>query len=263
MAFAEFKFRAQALCRQVPFNLILSNDVRPEVKQGNPCYERGPKTLLLLGGYANSEFAWIYGTNIVELAEMYNLAVILPAGENSFYVDGSGIGRAYGRYVGMELVSYVQKMFHLPEGRENTFVGGVSMGGFGAIQTGLSYPEIFGKVFGFSSALIIHDIAGKKQGYEGEIADYEYYRRIFGDLDLVEKSLNNPETQIRLMKQRGALLPELYLTCGSGDFLLENNRRFHEFLQREEVAAIYREGDGGHDWKFWNGCLEEVICWLL
>ena len=263
MAFAEFKFRSKELCRYVPFNMILPNDTSLEVREGNHHYDREPETLVLLGGYGNSEISWIYGTHIMDLAAKYNLAVILPAGENSFYLDGTGKGNTYCRYVGMELVSYVQRMLNLPAGKEHTSIGGVSMGGFGAIHTGFAYPDTFGKIVGFSSALIIHDIAQKREGFEDGLGDYGYYRQIFGDLDLLEDSSQNPEIQIKRLKDKGTELPELYLTCGAGDPFLEHNRTFYEFLKREEINAIYQEREGNHDWYFWDSCLEDSILWLL
>lgn len=263
MAFAEFKFRSKELCRYAPFNVILPNDTNSEVREGNCHYDREPETLVLLGGYGNSEISWIYGTHIMDLAAKYNLAVILPAGENSFYLDGEGKGNSYGRYIGMELVSYVQRMLNLPEGKEHTFIGGVSMGGYGAIHTGLAYPETFGKIIGFSSALIIQDIAGKKEGFEDGLGDYDYYRQVFGDLELLKESAHNPEIQIKRLKEKGAELPKLYLTCGTGDPFLNRNREFYEFLRQEEVEAICLEKEGNHDWFFWDGCLEDAVLWLL
>lgn len=263
MAFAEFKFRSKELCRYVPFDVILPNDTNLEAREGNCHYDREPKTLMLLGGYGNSEISWIYGTHIMDLAEKYNLAVILPAGENSFYLDGMGKGKSYGRYVGMELVSYVQKMLKLPEGKEHTFIGGISMGGYGAIHTGLAYPETFGKIAGFSSSLIIHDVAGKKEDFEDSLGNYEYYHQIFGDLDLLEKSTFNPEMQIKTLKEKGTELPEFYLTCGISDPFLEHNREFYGFLRQEEIEAAYLEKEGNHDWFFWDRCLEDAILWFL
>ena len=77
------------------------------------------------------------------------------------------------------------------------------LGGYGAIHTGLAYPETFGKIAGLSSALIIHDVTGKKEDFEDSLGNYEYYHQIFGDLDLLEKSAFNPEIQIKTLKKRG------------------------------------------------------------
>lgn len=122
------------------------------------------------------------------------LAVILPAGENSFYLDGEATGRKFATYVGKELVEYVQKTFHLPAKREDTFIGGLSMGGFGAVHTALAFPDTFEKAFSLSGALIVHNVEKMKPGFSDFVANYEYYRLMFGEPEKVADSDNNPES---------------------------------------------------------------------
>lgn len=105
---------------------------------------------------------WLTGSLIQELALKYNLAVVMPAGENSFYLNGKGTGRGYETFTAVELPAYCQKTFGLSDKPEDNFIGGLSMGGFGAIHTALKYPEYFGKMFGLSSALIVNGIKGMK-----------------------------------------------------------------------------------------------------
>lgn len=92
------------------------------------------------------------------------------------------------------------------------------MGGFGAIHTGLCYPQTFGKMFGLSSALIIHDIEGMKPGESNGVADYDYYERIFGDLDHLDESMNNPEAVIRKRLKAGEKIQPIFMACGAEDF---------------------------------------------
>lgn len=75
------------------------------------------------------------------------------------------------------------------------------MGGFGAIHTALKYPKRFGKMFGLSSAMIQYDIAGMKPGEKNEIADYDYYLQVFGNLEHLDTSENNPDYLIREKKK--------------------------------------------------------------
>lgn len=137
------------------------------------------------------------------------------------------------------------------------------MGGFGAIHTGLYYPETFGKIVGLSSALIIHNIKNKTEEFVDAIADYAYYSSVFGDLDKLEDSVNNPEYLIKELKRENKAIPALYIACGTEDFLIEENRAFHKSLLEENVKVEYIESPGIHDWKFWNTYLEPSIQWLL
>jgi len=263
MAFFQIDFFSKALARTTSFNIILQNDFPLEMAEGNECYKRETKTLYLLHGYSGSRMDWVLGSYVQDMAAKYNLAIVMPSGDNSFYLDGKGTGRAYCKYVGKELVEYVSNTFGLSGKKEDIYIGGYSMGGFGAIHTGLTYPETFGKIFALSSALIIHNIENIKEDFRDGVADYDYYSSIFGDLSALDKSENNPEYLICKMKENQQNIPFIYMACGTEDFLIQENRAFHKFLLEETVDVQYVESPGAHNWTFWNQNLEPAIQWLL
>lgn len=263
MAIFQVDVFSKALEKKTCFHMVLPNDVPPMMREGNDNYNRKMKTLFLLHGYSGSSNDWLLGSSAQELAIKYNMAIVMPSGDNSFYLNAKGKGREYGTFVGQELVDYVRNTFNLSRDKEDTFIGGLSMGGFGAIRTGLYYPETFGKLVGLSSALIIHNVKNKKEGFEDPIADYAYYHSVFGDLDKLEESENNPEYLIKELKKHNKSIPAIYMACGTEDFLIEENRAFHQFLKDEDVAVEYIESPGAHDWDYWNYYLEPSIQWLL
>ena len=85
---------------------------------------------------------------------------------------------------------------------------------------------------------------------------------MFGDLKKVMDSRSNPEVLIREAMEKGEQLPEIYMACGTEDFLLEPNRRFAAFLREHGVKHEYHEGPGSHDFAFWNQYLERAVRWL-
>lgn len=48
------------------------------------------------------------------------------------------------------------------------------------------------------------------------------------------------------------ILPPLSFDCGTGDQLIEGNRRFHKELKRRGISHQYVESDGRHDWSYWS-----------
>lgn len=263
MALIQTDFYSKSLSKICNFNVILPNDTIPPMVAGNENYNRRMKTLYLLHGYSGSSKDWLMGSLIQELAIKYNLAVIMPNGDNSFYLDGKGTGKAYCQYIGDELIEYTRRTFGISDKREDTFIGGLSMGGFGAIHTGLFYPDTFHGIIALSSALIIHNIKHMKENDKDLIADYDYYTSVFGDLEHLETSVNNPEYLIRRLKEEGRAIPEIFMACGSEDFLIEPNRAFYSFLKQEGIEVQYIESKGVHDWNFWNQYLEPSIQWML
>ena len=153
MAYFRIEYYSAALRRQTSFEMLIPNDVRTDIQRPeNPYAKRPMKTLFLLHGYTGKAGNWVP----VHLTEKYNFAIVMPSAENSFYLDGEATGRAYETMVAKELVEYVCKTFGLAKRAEDTFSAGMSMGGFGALHTGLKYPGTFGKIAALSSALIVH-----------------------------------------------------------------------------------------------------------
>ncbi|WP_276929031.1 alpha/beta hydrolase [Herbinix luporum] len=263
MALFQVDYYSRSLEKSTCFHMVLPNDVHPMMKEGNENYNRKMKTLFLLHGYSGSSKDWLLGSPIQELALKYNMAVIMPSGDNSFYLDAKGTGRAYCKFVGQELVDYIRNTFNIAMDKEDTFIGGLSMGGFGAIHTGLFYPETFGKIVALSSALIIRKIMNITEDFTDAIADYDYYTSVFGNLDELENSVNNPEYLVKKLKEENKKIPDIYMACGTEDFLIEDNREFYKFLKDEEVDVKYIESPGAHTWDFWSSNLEPSIQWLL
>ena len=128
MALLQVNFVSQTLMRTVPIQVVLPVDkfswdgARPE----------GPfPTLYLLHGIFGNYTDWVSGTRIQRWAEEHNLAVVMPSGDNRFYVDQPDTQDLYGEFIGSELVDITRRMFPLSGERANTFIGGLSMGEIG------------------------------------------------------------------------------------------------------------------------------------
>ncbi len=249
MAFLTVKYHSRCLNRHITFDMFMPND-EPSA-DGRPM-----RTLFLLHGYDMSGWNWVPEY----LAVKYNFAVVAPNGENSFWLDGISTGHRFASLLGEELPDYLNRTFGLAKSREDTRIMGLSMGGFGALHTALAYPERFGAAAGLSSALIVHEVAGMEPGkVDNGYANYEYYRECFGEPDKVLTSPANPEFLVDSLLAAGKKLPDIYMCCGTEDFLTENNREFHRFLTDRGVKHEYYEGPGVHDFSFWNEYTPKMI----
>ena len=262
---AVFKCEQFSLCmgRNMPFVVVSSNDCPPFITENNENFERPAKNVFILHGHSGYATDWLYNANLVDLCGKYNINIILPNGENSFYLDLPSNEHKYATYVGKELKDYVCKTFGFSQKREDNFIMGLSMGGFGAIHTGLQFNDTFSKLSGLSSALIIYNIANMKPGTMDGIAGYDYYSMMFGDLTKVVESKNNPETLVLDILKEKKQMPEIYLAIGTEDFLYKENQIFKKFLEDHKVAFEYHEEKGAHDWAFWNKYIEPSIRWFL
>ncbi len=260
MAYLRIEYFSNALRRTTGFEMMIPND-RPE---NIPWDESGTvagkmKTLFLLHGYTGKAGNWVPPG----VAEKYNFAVVMPSAENSFYLDGEATGRQYQTMLGEELVDYIRKTFSLAMGPDETYIAGLSMGGFGALHTGLAYPDRFGKIAALSSALIIHELKDILPGQGNAVANYEYYRECFGDPATAAERDVNPEVLARRLKESGRKIPEIYMACGTEDFLIENNRAMHRFLSELGIDHEYHESKGVHDMAFWQEYIVKASDWMF
>lgn len=253
MAFFEVEFKSETLKRSVLFNVIL-----PIEKYKGPY-----PTLYLLHGLTDNRNGWLHNTRIRMWAEDMGLAVVMPSGENTFYMDvlvKDGALGDFGEYVGKELVNITREMFPLSDKREDTFIGGLSMGGFGACRNGLKYNDVFSKVAVLSGALHFFEYPREWVETEGNTIGET---RNFGNLDETENTDRNPRYLIKKIENDPAQsFPDFYIACGLQDVLLKANRSIAGALKDAGANVVYEDGEGIHDWVFWDAYIQHVLKWL-
>lgn len=261
MAFIQMSILSKSLMRTVPVNVILPADKM--VFPGMPEPPEKPfKTLYLLHGVFGSYIDWVNGTRIQRYAEEHDLAVVMPSGDNAFYVDQPGANNYYGEFVGKELVELTRKMFPLSRKREDTFIGGLSMGGYGAMRNGLKYWENFGCIVALSGALLVEDMAKRTNDDPFFLNRRDYAEACFGDLSKILDSDRNPKYLVRQLKKEGRPIPRIYMACGDADSLLPANQGMAAFLKEQGADVTFEVGPGAHEWDFWDTYIRKAIEWL-
>lgn len=250
MSIVKVNFFSESLMRTVNFLAIIPIDKRSV--DGNMLRGKEPfKSLYLLHGVYGSEYDWITSTRIRQWAQDWNLAVFMPAGENKFYSDAGPSHDLFGKYVGEELVNFTRTMFRLSEKREDTYVAGLSMGGLGAILTGLRYPETFSRIGAFSSALVTERYP-KDDSASGVVQKRSFFEQTFGAEERYPGSRNDYHFLAARVRKSGLPLPKFYMACGTEDPLLSVNREYGEYLTSLGYSVDYCEEPGGHERGFWD-----------
>ena len=154
-----------------------------------------------------------------------------------------------------------RRMFPLSHKREDTFLAGFSMGGFGAIRNGLKYYDTFGYIAVLSGALQVFEAPPDSPYWSlfGECS-------VFGDVSVAAATDKNPRVAFRQMAEAlhgdSSAYPKVYMACGEQDGLLSVNRRLCDFLRQGGVDVTWRQVSGGHNWDFWRDQIRQVLDWL-
>lgn len=226
-----------------------SNDVTP-VRFGEP------KVLYLLHGLAGSSGEWTRFSKIEYYAKKYNFIMIMPEVQRSFYCDVPG-GPAYFTYVTEELPAICTRWFRLDSARENTYIAGESMGGYGAFKAALRHPERYAAAASLSGVLDYHELA--RQVMVGTWPDMrpEELQAIHGP-----SGLPGEEDDLLTLVERAVACPHRAATiqlCGTEDFLYEGNQRFRRTAEGAGYALTYREAPGDHEWPYWDKAIQYAL----
>ena len=214
--------------------------------------------MYLLHGLYGSDDIFLANTSIQKFAEDAGIAVVIPCGENSFYLNHLKSHELYADYVGQELLDITRNIFPLSCKREDTFIAGFSMGGYGAIRNGLKYSHNFSKIGAVSATLITDDIHLLNEN-NNVLYSRSFAESCFGNLDEVIGSDVDPKYLIEHTKN----IPEIFMACGYDDFLYDKNVDFYNFLHSKGVNSKFIQAEGKHDWEFCDKYIKEFIKTLI
>jgi len=200
----------------------------------------------------NSE-DWLHKSLIADMSEKFDIAVVMPEGVNGFYVDQPRSGIRGSEYIGRELVEFTRRTFPLSDKREDTIIGGLSMGGFGTLYNSLKHGDVFGHAIALSTPV---KILRYESEHEPKDIAYgltpEYFETLHGDLAKVYETDRNIALHAKQILDAGKPVTNLYVACGYNDSLVPENRLLHEQLRDMGFPHVYEEGPGTHDWPFFN-----------
>jgi S-formylglutathione hydrolase FrmB len=213
--------------------------------------------LWLLHGLSDDHTIWQRRTSIERYVNSTDLAVVMPAVHRSWYTDMAA-GNRYWTFISEELPGIMRSLFPLSPRREDNFVAGLSMGGYGAFKLALRHPERYAAAASLSGALgIAYGLAQTPD--EAMKAEMKY---VFGDLAIVPGSENDTVALAeRYSRSTGPQL-RLYQCCGTEDFLYDSNVRFRDYARKLGLDLTYEEGPGEHDWGYWDCMIQRVLTWL-
>jgi S-formylglutathione hydrolase FrmB len=262
MSFFNGTIFSDALKMDTGLGVILPQDSRwhrgySELKPGVTA-RKTPKTLILLHGLSDDHSVWTNRTSLLRYAEEYDIAVIMPEVQRSFYQDMVH-GLDYATYIHKELPKLAGELFNISVEPEDLMIAGLSMGGYGAMYTALSCPDKFYGVGCFSGGLDIRTIC--QEGFAGAngIPGWDNDRKsIFGESVTIPDT-SDLYTLVEKVAQKDKK-PRVFMTCGTEDFLYEGNVRMRDLIKKTKAFDFkYEEWPGVHEWGFWDISIQKML----
>ena len=207
------------------------------------CPSNAPVVILLHGVYG-SHWSWSLGggahktaARLIEAGEIKPMVLAMPS--DGLWGDGSGYlphaSANYERWIVDEVPAAVREVVDAVSEKSPLFIGGLSMGGFGALRLGGKYARRFSGISAHSAITHFDQLS------EFVEEPLEAYQSVSDDHSAAEALISNRAT-----------LPPLRFDCGRDDSLLEANRALHKSLEDAGVLHEYEEFAGGHAWAYWE-----------
>ncbi len=206
---------------------------------------------ILLHGVYGSSWVWsMKGGAHKTAAKLINNKTIKPAiiamPSDGLWGDGSAYfshhQKRFDKWIVEDVIRALKENISEARNSRATCIGGLSMGGYGALSLGSRFPEKFKAISGHSSITKL-----KQMSLFVEEPLYQYL-----------KEAVSPNV-IDSIKKNESILPALRFDCGKNDELIEPNRILHQELEKAQIKHLYEEFDGGHEWSYWIKNLEKTL----
>ena len=210
-----------------------------------------PLVILLHGVYGSS---WVWSRKggvhrtaleLIQKGEISPMVIAMPS--DGLWGDGSGYishkNGNYEKWIAEDVPNAVIDNIASVNKTSKKFIGGLSMGGFGALRLGIKYSDTFSATSAHSS---ITHIDQMPLFVEEELHHYNEIEQ-------------NEASVYGIIKAHKGVLPDIRFDCGTEDILIEQNRQLHKQLVAEKIVHVYEEFSGGHEWPYWKEHIKDSL----
>ena len=236
-AYVHCNFHSCILRMQVDVSILLPEKERMEdVEQGKKGETFGKnkkyQTLYLLHGFTGDHLSYLRTSKIERYADEHQIMVVMPSVYNSAYTDMK-YGLDYFSYLTEELTDFVERNFPAATKRENRFIAGMSMGGYGAYKWGLTCPEKFAAIGGVAGSY------HAEYRYQGKVNTVSTLcEALYGDPPAITPEVHDVFTLLKNRKEEGRDIPRLYTCCGTEDRRHQDSVDLKELMDELQVRDV-------------------------
>lgn len=203
--------------------------------------------LYLLHGFGGVASSWSSDKkNLEELASRYNMIIISPYGENSWYWDSPVLLESqFETFMTKELVEYIDENYKTNPSPKARAITGLSMGGHGGLWLGLNHPDVYGACGSMSGGVDFRPFPNNWN-----------VKYLLGEFAKNEQRWNDHVVMELVDRIKPAITSAIIIDCGVDDFFYEVNEKLHKKLLANKIKHDYIVRPGGHTWEYWNNSVD-------
>lgn len=255
-AYIHCNFQSCVLRMAVDVSILLPEQDRVERFCKNEKTAGKYQTLYLLHGFTGDHMSYLRTSNIERYADAHQVMVVMPSVYNSAYTDMK-YGLDYFTYLSEELMDFIERTFPCSSRKEDRFVAGMSMGGYGAYKLGLSLPDKFAAIGGIAGSY------HAEYRYQGKVNTVSTLcEALYGDPPAITPKVHDIFTLMKDRKESGVQLPRMYTCCGYEDRRYQDSVDLKEFADKIGVPLVFEHGHGKHDSVFFDEYIQKILDWM-
>ncbi len=265
MARLSINFESEQLKRPINIEVVVPADHM--IMKGLPIPEKNRpyRTMYVLEGVTGNATGPLNYSSLMPLAEDYNLVVVCIGGENKWWTEQNSMHENFAEMVTTDVVNFTRRIFNLSDKREDTFIAGFSMGGYGAFVNGFRHPELFSRIIALDPALNKTPILESVNEPGWDLYFKSDYESMFNS-DAISKyaDSNNDYEYLaaKVAKETPELMPKIFIASGNEDPLFAGNEIYRDYLRKLGYEVDWLEIDGNHSWYTYNIGMEAGVKWL-
>ncbi len=212
------------------------------------------QTLFKTGGWALIE-------DLRQQKKISDFLIVAPEGKRSFFINSADGRVRYSDFFLREFIPYIETHYSIRRVRSARAVGGISMGGYGALRFAFAHPELFSSVSAQSAALITDSPRDISAAAHSGTPLTGLLGAVFGmPIDVPHWNRNSPFVLARLNRVQLSGLA-IYFNCGDMDeFGFEKGaEELHRQLQAEAIKHEFHLYPGNHSASYFLEHLGETL----
>ena len=222
---------------------------------------RSYPVVYLLHGFSDDETGWIQFGEAGEIADkgmaegaFPECILIMPDGKVSWYINSANGKDPWEDMFIKEFIPHIEKEYRIRSTKEFRAIGGLSMGGYGALGLSMRNPDVFSSCIALSSGTFSdEEIVKQSDDQYNTFFKNIYGNNLKGEARLTEAwKANNPLHLIHNVPVEKLNGIRFYIDCGDDDFLYKGNSLLHIEMRDLNISHEYRVRNGGHSWSYWR-----------
>lgn len=270
MALSKITYYSDVMQQKIGVCVIIPENKWDYSLADRPADYRYPTLWLLCGG-GFDHTDWLRYTAIELYAAKHGVAVVMPGISYAAYVDTAEGGYAYWTQISRELPEYLRKVFPLSYAREDNFVCGFSMGGYGAFKFAMQRPDMFAACGTFAGPIGIiprNPIPSNEMLGQPCLRDdfcEEPFGTLWASFGSAAKRRNTPDDNLCMLEKHlaaGTPLPLFYIAVGDEDPTAPEGYVTMDEMHRMGLVFEDIRDDGKHDWVYCNKHVQRFLDWI-